>query len=370
MTEQKLREILGGPVEVPDIVEEKMAEACAGLKAGEKRPVRRRGLRTALVLAAAAAVLCAGAAAGYWITRMEISVKENKPAIVEGLFGDDSRPTVEEQTKVEENGNVSLNLPNRERVPVELPEALAVVGDNLPDTGYAWTVGDYTLTVEACLLDQESGTGKLYILLERPGGVEGVEIAPEDGEVWFNGEGIALSFWAGTGKDVQIGYRIYADWARTTDTALAGVVSFAVAEEERDRWQAADGLEIGFRDLRLNQNSEKDLSTLAALELPGTESLPAVTAVNPDTGERTAVLSAIGIALNVQDADEIDSVVLHYADGNSYIVQDEAQNLDNTEYALGCGSRPDMTLRLCFNRLLDPSQVVSVTVNGTTCPIA
>ena len=45
MTEQELREILGGPVEVPDIVEEKMAAACARLRAGERRPVRRRGLR-------------------------------------------------------------------------------------------------------------------------------------------------------------------------------------------------------------------------------------------------------------------------------------------------------------------------------------
>ena len=70
MTERELREILGGPVEVPDIVEEKMAAACAQLRAEERRPVRRRGLRTVLALAAAAAVLCAGAAAGYWITRM------------------------------------------------------------------------------------------------------------------------------------------------------------------------------------------------------------------------------------------------------------------------------------------------------------
>lgn len=367
MTDQELREILGRPVEVPDIVEEKMAAACARLRAGEKRPVRRRRLRTALALAAAAAVLCAGAAAGYWITRTEVTVEESRPAIVEGLFGDNSRPTVEEQTRVEEDGSVSLNLPNRERVPVEMPEALAVVGDYLPDTGYAWTVGDYTLTVEAYLLDQETGTGKIYFLLERPDGLEGVEIAPEDGEVWFNGEGISLTFRAG--ENERIGYRIYADQARTTDTALAAVASVAVSGTEAG-WQAADGLVIGFHDLRLNQDSEKDVSLLATLELLGAESLPAVTAVDPDTGERAAVLSAIGIAINAEDVDEIGSVVLNYADGTSYVVRDEAQNLDNTEYALGCGSRPSMTLRLCFNRLVDPSQVVSVIVNGQNCLIA
>lgn len=365
MTEQELREILGGPVEVPDIVEGKMAAACARLRAGERRPVRRRSLRTVLALAAAAAVLCAGAAAGYWITRMEVPVEENKPAVVEGLFGDSSRPTVEEQTRVEEDGTMSLNLPNRERVPVELPEALAVVGDYLPDTGYAWTVGDYTLTVEAYLLDQETGAGKIYFLLERPDGLEGVEIAPEDGEVWFNGEGIALTF--RVGENERVGYRIYADQARTTDDTLAAVASFVIAGTEAD-WQAADGLTIGFHDLRLNQNSEKDVSLLATLELPGAESLPAVTAVNPDTGERAAVLSAIGIALDAEDIDEVDSVVLHYADGSSYVVRDEAHNLDNAEYALGCGGRPDMTLCLCFNRLVDPEQVVSVTVNGQNIP--
>ena len=322
MTEQELREILGGPVEVPDIVEEKMAAACARLRAGERRPVRRRGLRTVFALAAAAAVLCAGAAAGYWITRMEVPVEENKPALM-------------------------------------------VVGDSLPDTGYTWTVGDYTLTVEAYLLDQETGTGKIYFLLERPDGLEGVEIAPEDGEVWFNGEGIALTF--RVGENERVGYRIYADQARTTDNTLAAVASFVVAGTEAD-WQAADGLTIGFHDLRLNQNSEKDVSLLAELELPGAESLPAVTAVNPDTGERAAVLSAIGIALDAEDIDEVDRVVLHYADGSSYVVRDEAQNLDNTEYALGCGSRPDMTLCLCFNRLVDPEQVVSVAVNGQNIP--
>lgn len=301
MTEQELREILGGPVEVPEVVEEKMTAAYARLRTGEKRPARRRGLRTVLALAAAAAVLCAGAAAGYWITRTEVTVEERRPAVVEGLFGDSSRPSVEEQTKTEEDGSLSLNLPNRERVPVELPEALAVVGDYLPDTGYAWTVGDYTLTVETYLLDQESGTGKIYFLLERPGGLEGVEIAPEDGEVWFNGKGIALTFRAG--GDAQVGYRIYADQARTTDTALAGVASFAVAEGKEYRWQAADGLVIGFHDLRLNQNSEKDVSLLAELELPGTETLPAVTAVDPDMGDRAATLSAIGISIPAEDID-------------------------------------------------------------------
>lgn len=365
MTEQELREILGGPVEVPDIVEEKMAAACARLRAGERQPVRRRGLRTALALAAAVAVLCAGATAGYWITRMEVPVEESKPAVVEGLFGDSSRPTVEEQTRVEEDGTMSLNLPNRERVPVELSEALAVVEDYLPDTGYAWTVGDYTLTVEAYLLDQETGTGKIYFLLERPDGLEGVEITPEDGEVCFNGGGIALTFRAG--ENERLGYRIYADQARTTDTALAAVASFAVSGTKAG-WRAADGLKIGFHDLRLNQNNEKDVSLLATLELPGAASLPAVTAVDPDTGECAAILSAIGIALDTENIDEEDSVVLHYADGSSYVVRDEAQNLDNTEYALGCGSRPDMTLRLCFNRLVDPSQVVSVTVNGQNAP--
>ena len=65
-----------------------------------------------------------------------------------------------------------------------------------------------------------------------------------------------------------------------------------------------------------------------------------------------------------------ERVALEYADGTSYVVCDRAADLDNTEYALGCGSRPDMTLRLCFNRLVDPARVVSVEVNGRDLPIA
>ena len=55
-----------------------------------------------------------------------------------------------------------------------------------------------------------------------------------------------------------------------------------------------------------------------------------------------------------------ERVTLEYADGTSYVVRDQAADLDNTEYALVWPRGEEQV----FNRLADPDQVRAVTVNG------
>ena len=119
------------------------------------------------------------------------------------------------------------------------------------------------------------------------------------------------------------------------------------------------------RDLSRNAGSEKDVSLLATLELPGTESLPAASALDPATGEEKARLSAIGLCL-AAPVDQVEAVALELADGTRYVVQDKAAGLQNTEYALGWTDGAGKHLTLVFNRLVDPGQVQAVTVNGET----
>lgn len=47
----------------------------------------------------------------------------------------------------------------------------------------------------------------------------------------------------------------------------------------------------------------------------------------------------------------------------------QGNNIRNTDYELGTGSRPEMELMLCFNRLVDPAQVSAVGVDGTVYPV-
>ena len=178
MTERELREALSRPVELPAEVEQRLREACAqaGGRTEKRRP--RRVLRTALLAACLAAGLCLAAAAGYTIVRGEKA--PDLGAALEGLFGNESRPSLQAQTEFDETGRQTLALPDQERVPLDGEQAEALLGDYLPETGYVWQVGDYTLTVESWLLDEHTGAGRVYFTLERPGGVEGLQAAPVD----------------------------------------------------------------------------------------------------------------------------------------------------------------------------------------------
>lgn len=101
------------------------------------------------------------------------------------------------------------------------------------------------------------------------------------------------------------------------------------------------------------------------------DSLPAVTVTNPETGELSAAFSAIGMMVDTRYLttylpdgyevhDSIGYLALEYTDGTSYVVRDSG--LDNADYA--CSDEHSTQTRFCFNRLVDPSQVTAVIVDG------
>lgn len=133
--------------------------------------------------AAVAAALCVGAAAGYLV---------NHGTAFQLFFGNENRPSVEAQQEYNEYGRLSMNLPTMERVPMDEDLAKDLVGDYLSDERYIWQIGEYTLTVEDYLLDEHTGTAKIYYTLSRPGGVEELTAFPQDGEVAADGTGIGI----------------------------------------------------------------------------------------------------------------------------------------------------------------------------------
>ena len=87
-----------------------------------------------------------------------------------------------------------------------------------------------------------------------------------------------------------------------------------------------------------------------------------------------AILSPIAVRVDAQYSryledgsvvtGDVHELVLEYADGSRYVVESpEAMNNDYGIYS------SDNYLTLVFNRLVDPSQVTAVTVDGLRCPV-
>lgn len=365
MDEQKLREILGQDLEVPDMVDKKMKAACA-LAEGRERPAKRKGprvVRMVVIAAAAAALLCGTAAAAYdFYARQNVAV--DKPQAVQGIVGG-GQPSWERTEVYNEYGKLEHYWPNRETVQVDPAQAQALLGDYLPGCGYQWQIEDYTFTVEGYVLDEHTGTAKFYYTVEHPGGFGEGAVDWEHG--WLNNEVYKPSVLFETLSDVDwpwISGRTYVDVERSTEEKVCVVESAA----SPGGWKAEDGLRIRFiiqgdqheDGLRIYRD---DPLVDTYLDLPGVKSLPSRSAVDPATGE-TVELSAIALKLNCGDVDMMGYVALEYADGTRYVVQDSASRLDNTDYGLIDGERPSRVVREVFNRLVDPAQVTAVIVDS------
>lgn len=325
-----------------------------------RRKAPMKNWKRVVVGAAAAALLVTGAAAAYdYYVRKDVPVDPVKT--VQGILGG-GQPSWDESHQYDEFGHEKA-YPRREVVSTDPLQAQALLGDYLPECGYQWQLGDYTLTVEGYVLDEHTGAAKFYYTVEHPGGFGEGAVDWEHGLLDWTRFKPSVTFKSGADQEVLSG-RTYVDTARSTEEKLCIVESAA----DEHGWKAEDNIVVSFRvlgdvitDGLETYRGEIELS--AQLELPGLKSLPTVTAVDPVSGT-VAELSAIGLKLGCEDMDELRYIALDYADGTRYVVSDRAGNLDNADHGLGSGSRPDMTLRLVFNRLVDPSQVVAIIVDG------
>lgn len=175
MDEKRLYDILGQNVEVPDMVNKKL-EQTYGLITQKKRPMKRRGfrpVRTVLVAAVLIAALCVTATAVYQLFRQDVAVE--KPTLVQGILGGGG-VAWEEKKDYDQMGRLSY-WPRRELTPVDEEQAMKLLGDYLPESGYQWQIEDFTFTVDPYF---PSGTHKRVIrtgvypcglaaLLGRPG---------------------------------------------------------------------------------------------------------------------------------------------------------------------------------------------------------
>lgn len=365
MDERKLHEILGQDLEVPDMVNKKLEQTYA-LVEKKERPARRRGLRplrTVLIAAAAAALLCGTAAAAYdFYTRQNVAV--NEPQTVQGIVGG-GQPSWERKEVYNESGKLDHYWPNRETVAVDPAQAQALLGDYLPESGYQWQIEDYTFTVEGYVLDEHTGTAKFYYTMEHPGGFGEGAVDWQHG--WLNNQVYKPSVMFETKSDVDrpwISGRAYVDVERSTQEKVCVVESAA----SMGGWKAEDGLRVRFiisgdEHEEDGRHYSEDPIVDTYLDLPAVKSLPARNATDAATG-RTVELSAIGMTVYLGESEMGHRIVIEYADGTQYLVMDGSNNIDNADYGLLDGEAPNWTSRMVFNRLVDPSQVTAVIVDN------
>lgn len=370
MDEQRLQNILGQKLEVPDMINKRLEETYA-LVEDRRRPAGRRGVRpvrTALIAAAAAALLCGTAAAAYDYY-MRQSVPADKSQAAQGIVGG-GLPSWDEGQVYGEDGRLEHSWYNRQTVPADPDQALALLGDYLPESGYRWQIEDFTLTVEGYVLDEHTGTAKFYYTVEHPGGFPEGAVDWQHGYLNYTANNLYVTFEPmSEGDFLSFGGRTYVDVERSTPEKLCLVDSGATPGTG---WKAEDGVRIIFSIPGEERQedvggkhviSRDDPRAEGELELPGVKSLPARTAADAATG-RTVELSAIGMTAYLGESEMGHRIEIEYADGTRYLVEDGPSNIDNGDYGLLIGEAPDRSIRKVFNRLVDPDQVAAVTVDG------
>ena len=302
----------------------------------KKKPFR---LSRTIALAAVITTLCAVAA----IAASGFIRYENPGAMLRAFFGknvDSSEGIVE----YDEAGRLITNVPAWERLPLDESVAQELVAPYLFAAGGQAVYGHYTLTVEAGLYDPVVGAGLLYCRVAHPDGVSGYEVFP-DGELWWPEDAPVFTTTTAAG-------RTYLDTASTTDDTL-WLCTYFITDD------ASLQVSIG------NGQNRLDMSTVT-VALPESGGLAGVT-----LAEGAVTLSPIGIridetALGLPQDSDIDRLILHYADGSDYTVEDDEAFVSNRTYALIDHGTSVYT----FNRIVDTQAVISVTIDDVQYPVS
>lgn len=305
----------------------------------------KRGLRTALILAAAVCVL-AGAA---------LAVSHS--GFFASVFGDGIPATeAHDEAYYGEDGSLDKteHYPAFDRAPVDEEQADSLIGDYVSAIGQSVALNGYTVTVRECVID-ENGIGAVTVDAEN---TDGVQRAEDGGYPYLNlyfaqGEGDAALF----ADD-----RSYIDEAASTDTMPRYVCYFildgSTADDVTLHVNAWDGETVDTETID-GETHEFPRYEKAELTLPAAEFIPA--AEGFADGGISASLSPVGLVLRGWDNESgetvEDKIVLRYADGSEYVVMDT----DFISFAVAY-ERSDGSHCYAFNRLADAENVTEICI--------
>ena len=253
-------------------------------------------------------------------------------------------------------------------------EDQSLVLENVAADGGSAVIDGCTVTVLNHMTDT-NGNGCVYFSVENPAGVQGffTEHDPAgDAAKSYNGSAdVELS--AGShavllvsGDDgMPCGGRLYRDAAASTDTCIYVYSYFTSADGK-----AAQKLSL------LVDRAAADSNTAAPqpVQIALTDTVPLAAAEIDTSPNMTVDLSAVGLTLRCKamapsDMDYTRDAyrALEFTDGTRYVMWDEASGLHNYGYV--CGSDGGSMYSWVYNRVVDPSLVAAVWVNGERIPV-
>ena len=284
--------------------------------------------------------------------------------------------------EAEKDSSYYIAYPARNYAELDPETAKALIGDCVEELSLSQEVDGTTITLLSAVRDDHSAV--VALTLEKEGGVDILNYSQLDNEskgAWFSDNSTFL-FSIGNGGN------LYVDLDKSTDDKLycydyvplntfgngslrMEIVQYPCTLGERDALLAeaygserAQAVESGTKTTELRIPCENRLGSTAFTNAGGGRIEMSPISMNIDMNT--------GLGLTAEQAYDPYSaykICITFSDGSTYTVieheypevYDCGEYIDNTSYS--CGSTDNHYL-LIFNRLVNPEDVISVTVNG------
>lgn len=378
-TDNEMRKTLGKKIEISEEVERRLQDTYGQIRdrqsmtGGRNAGRHKRGMAAA---AAAAVIVLSGttAMAAYLTTHTDF---------MDHLFGKGGRQSQEAVEKTVDNGkgsDTTVTVPSKEYVNVDGELAETLVEPYMQDLNLVRQIGDYTLTVLNNVTDGNAGC--ISYTLECKDGVRAIEGTEELNEAkgaYFTDER-DFYFYLEDGNHNAIAEKTVIDLEKSTETCYYLYSSYVCTNP-------ADSLILHLEQYdqmlsELPEDAEEEIKTVMEEDIPiQTTQMPLTEVSNPENGERQFAYSSIALSLSLSNGFGLDAYVntaggasfvdpyyvkyiaLEYADGTTYVVEDQENAVDNTNYVCaGLGEDQDV-MTLVFNRMVDWSKVKKLIVN-------
>lgn len=313
-------------------------------------------------------------------------------------FGNAGRQSVSAHEEVLDDGKggqLTVTYPEREYVPIDEEMAEALIGSNISSEPVEVQINDHKLTINSAVRDENAIV--MEFTLECETGVTALNYSELDNEAKgaFMSEESTFSFRVdGTAEN------IYVDLEKSTETCLhcyyyglfvfdgpladgkSPTLDITYADEPLvdiymneplDGSHMDESLDGSYLDESLDGTTDKSRIHEAQVAIPAEHTINLLTF----TSDAGGVLELSPISLSIDmgkglgitnleayDPIHLNTMSIHYTDGSSYQVYDKDGYVDNTAYMCGGCGAAQTEIMLLFNRLIDPSKIDYVEVNG------
>jgi hypothetical protein len=313
-------------------------------------------------------------------------------------FGNAGRQSVSAHEEVLDDGKggqLTVTYPEREYVPIDEEMAEALIGSNISSEPVEVQINDHKLTINSAVRDENAIV--MEFTLECETGVTALNYSELDNEAKgaFMSEESTFSFRVdGTTEN------IYVDLEKSTETCLhcyyyglfvfdgpladgkSPTLDITYADEPLvdiymneplDGSYMDESLDGSYMDESLDGTTDKSKIHEAQVAIPAEHTINLLTF----TSDAGGVLELSPISLSIDmgkglgltnleayDPIHLNTMSIHYTDGSSYQVYDKDGYVDNTAYMCGGCGAAQTEIMLLFNRLIDPSKIDYVEVNG------